>query len=521
MKPNLGFPKKAHTSLFLAIVALLLLLTQSAIFAGSASWNDTGSDWNTNSDWTPNTGFPNGPADTATFNLANTFTAVGISANTEVASITFSNLATNPYTITVNPVIFLTISGTGITNNSGTTQNFVTAVNGSGNEGVIDFTNSATAGSNTTFTNNAGTVSGAGGGFTQFNNTSTAGNATITNNGATVSGARGGETNFLNTSTAGSATITNNGGTVAGAFGGVTTFFDTSKAGSATLIANGVTVAGAGGGTIRFSFSSTGDTASVDVENKGAGTAGNLDISFESKTVSNPTGNVTIGSLEGSGNVFLGGNNLTVGSNNLSKTFSGVIQDGGIFGGTGGSLTKTGTGTFTLTGANIYTGGTTVNAGSLFVNTPKNFTDSGTGTGSVTVNSGATLGGSGSIGGGVIGNGAVTVNSGATLAPGPTGDGSTGILRTGALTLVSGSTFSVDLEGPIAGTNYDQVFAFGRFPLWMPIWLSISCRGFLLARICSSWRAPVLSAECLPGYLKDRCSPKTALLSRLTMPPAV
>src|SRR5262245_41919912 len=126
MKSNLVLLKKAHTSLFLAIVALLLVSTQGVIFAGSASWNDTGSDWNTNSDWTPNTGFPNGAADTATFNLANTFTAVGISANIEVASITFSNLATNPYTITVNPAVTLTISGTGITNNSGTTQNFVT-----------------------------------------------------------------------------------------------------------------------------------------------------------------------------------------------------------------------------------------------------------------------------------------------------------------------------------------------------------------------------------------------------------
>lgn len=43
---------------------------------------------------------------------------------------------------------------------------------------------------------------------------------------------------------------------------------------------------------------------------------------------------VTIGSIEGSGClVFLGANILTVGSNNISTTFSGVIQDSG-------SLTK-------------------------------------------------------------------------------------------------------------------------------------------------------------------------------------
>src|SRR5205823_13665885 len=117
-------------------------------------------DWSTNADSTPTTGFPNGAADTATFNLATTFTSVGISADTEVAAITFSNLATNPYRITVAPAVALTISGAGITNNSGITQNFVTAVDGSGNFGTINFTNSATAGSNTSFTNNGSTVSG-------------------------------------------------------------------------------------------------------------------------------------------------------------------------------------------------------------------------------------------------------------------------------------------------------------------------------------------------------------------------
>ena len=120
--------------------------------------------------------------------------------------------------------------------------------------------------------------------------------------------------------------------------------------------------------------------------------------------------------------------------------------------------------TFTLTGVNTYTGGTTVNDGHLFVN---NTTGSGTGFGSVVVNNsgtvpgGTVLGGNGTIGFNVMNSGAVTVNTGATLAPGPTGDGSTGILHTGNLTLALGSTFSVDLEGPVAGTDYDQVFVFG------------------------------------------------------------
>jgi autotransporter-associated beta strand protein len=508
MKTKFSFSKKPHTSLLFATATLLLVSMQSATFADDLTWSTLDSNWNIDDNWSPNTGYPGtGVGDTAMFtNVVNVQTSLSVTATpaNPLAGIEFG-VGVPSFTITVNPGVTLTIGvvgSTGITNNSVNTQHFVTAVDGAGNHGTIQFTNSATAGSNTSFTNNSatvsgfaggstrffntstadhatitnngGTVSGASGSFTQFNNTSTADHATITNNGATVSGAGVGLTQFNNTSTAdhatitnnggtaidavgggtqfngtdamnfstaGSATITNNGGTVAGAVGGRTQFLGTSIAGSATLIANGGV---GGGGFIQFFNDSLGGTASVDVRNNGTGPAGNLDISFH-----NAPG-VTIGSLEGSGNVFLGANNLTVGSNNFSRTFSGVIQDGGGGGGGGGSLTKTGTGTFTLSGANTYTGATTVNGGALFVN------GSTSSSSAVTVNNSATtLGGNGTIGGSVL------VGSGANLAPGATGDGSTGILHTGALTLASGSTFSVDLEGPVAGTDYDQVFVFG------------------------------------------------------------
>jgi autotransporter-associated beta strand protein len=65
---------------------------------------------------------------------------------------------------------------------------------------------------------------------------------------------------------------------------------------------------------------------------------------------------VTIGSIEGEADAFLGANNLTIGSNNLSTTFSGVISDSG-------GVTKIGTGTLILSGANTYTGDTSVNRG--------------------------------------------------------------------------------------------------------------------------------------------------------------
>jgi fibronectin-binding autotransporter adhesin len=75
--------------------------------------------------------------------------------------------------------------------------------------------------------------------------------------------------------------------------------------------------------------------------------------------------NQTIGSLAGAGTVTNGSTNartLTTGGDNTSTAFSGVIQNGGP---SATNLTKAGTGTFTLSGANTYTGTTTINAGTL------------------------------------------------------------------------------------------------------------------------------------------------------------
>jgi hypothetical protein len=143
-----------NTLLVAAIRCSLMFLVPSITYAISAEWDldPISGDWNTATNWTP-MGIPNGPADVATFGLSN-MTDVSISADIEVNGIIFTAAATNPYAITASHTasqsFTLTISGSGITNNSGVTQNFVTGGPGDNNvtssSGQIQFTNSATAG---------------------------------------------------------------------------------------------------------------------------------------------------------------------------------------------------------------------------------------------------------------------------------------------------------------------------------------------------------------------------------------
>ena len=125
-----------------------------------------------------------------------------------------------------------------------------------------------------------------------------------------------------------------------------------------------------------------------------------MNSSDASIDISKQNTSATIGELDGSGNVFLGSKNLAVGALNTNGSFGGDIQDGGTAGGTGGSFTKVGTGTFSLTGTSTYTGNTEVAAGTLFV-------DGSTASPLTTVDPGAMLGGIGTIGGNVYNHGTV------------------------------------------------------------------------------------------------------------------
>ena len=507
------------------LIIAFLVVTSQLIYAGSATWslNPPGSDWNSKLNWTPNT-VPNGSADIASFGLSNG-TAVSSRGDIEIASVVF-NAGASAFNITTKGQhggsADLSISGTGVTNNSEVSQNFIVE-----SAGAILFRNTATAGNGTTFTLNGGM---------QFSESSTAGTASFVANGATGPDIGGGGISFIGNSTAAHATFTLNGATVNYAYGGAIGFFGSSSAGNGIFVLNSPSRSGPYASTIVFDQSATagngvftlnvgpgewpvitfngsatagngtfninggqgsnryganvyfyGYSFSGDVPTAGNATfvinggdgpgtkGGHADFSNESTAAqarlianggtnggsggyiaffSNSEGgesrielfgngyldvsfrlvlDVTIGSLVGDGFVYLGSHNLTVGSNDLSTAFSGIIQEeGGIQNGTGGSLTKIGTGTLTLSGGSTYTGGTMVTEGILRV---RNTVGSATGTAAVNVN-GGTLGGNGIIAGTVtVGTGS---GPGATLRPG------VGARKPTVLTIQEAVTFKAD-----------------------------------------------------------------------------
>ncbi|HXB81581.1 MAG TPA: autotransporter-associated beta strand repeat-containing protein, partial [Bradyrhizobium sp.] len=318
-------------------------ISNPAIAAGS-------SDFNTATNWTPGS-VPNG---TATFGQSNG-TSIGFSSNTQIGGFTFTPAASN-YAFSVN-FFTLFLEGAGVLVNGGsasfTTENsghlfFInttsagaaTIINNGG--GVTEFQSRSTAGSATIIDNS--------GGFTTFGILSTAGNANITNNsggnitftsGSTAGNStisNSGNIQFLNNATAGNANISNN---------NLLSFTFASKAGSATIT---------NGGSVNFGDNS--DAGNARLINLAGGI-----VDFSLSAGPNNDGKLSAGSIEGAG-IFKLSNQLTVGSNNLSTTVSGVLENAGF----GGSLVKVGAGTLTLTGNNQYTGLTIVNGGKLEVN---------------------------------------------------------------------------------------------------------------------------------------------------------
>ncbi len=224
---------------------------------------------------------------------------------------------------------------------------------------------------------------------------------------------------FTNDSTSGGDTIRITGSTNVNSIGSGTTYIsgNNTYTGS-TNISNGKLVVYDGG--------TLGNNSAVTV-----GTGATLEALSD----------LTIGSLAGGGTVNLNTGFddylLTVGGDNTSTVFSGSIINFSF-------LTKTGTGTLTLSGNNTYSGATIINDGLLVVN--GSIASSG-----ITVNSGGALGGSGTFG-------SITLNGG-SLTPG----NSIGTMNvSGNVNFSGGGVYEVEVD---AAGNADLIDATGTATL--------------------------------------------------------
>jgi autotransporter-associated beta strand protein len=495
---------------FLISFALLFLAAQRPSFAGSATWssNPTTGDWNTAPNWTPAT-VPNGTSDIATFGPSNVTDVINSDTIVNLDSLVFTSSAPQ-YTITAMDNIVL--NGAGIVNNSGTMQSFVagaffffnsaTAGNMTSYRSVggffdfedlssagsatfdvssdstqanifffdsstagdatinasaftdIEFVDSSTGGNAILNLSSAAFVSFPGSGSAEhmtvnciggnqslgsavyLEGYSTAGEGTFTTVGGSTSGEKGGYIELDNTATADHATFVIGGGLGAGLEPGTFVVLGTATAATANITANGGVGASVGGAVI-FAEKSKGGKATITLNGNAE-----LDISPHKAP------GVTVGSLAGAGSVLLGANTLTIGSNNQSAVFSGVIS------GSGG-VTKSGSGTLTLSGANAYAGNTTINGGVVVANNKRG---SATGTGSVQVQTGV-LGGKGFITGPVtIGSG---TGSGAFLAPSVALKQPATLTLKSTLTFKADSTYSYTLRAKKRKSQSDQVIAKG------------------------------------------------------------
>jgi autotransporter-associated beta strand protein len=212
-------------------------------------------------------------------------------------------------------------------------------------------------------------------------------------------------------------TTTINAGTLeiggSGRLGGGT--FSSNITNNANLIYSGTnaqTLSGviSGTGNLTQNASST-----LTLSNSATNYSGLTTITAGTLAISN---NMTIGAITGSGNLSLG-NGFTLTTNSASNsTFSGVISGSG-------ALAKNGGSTLTLGANNTYSGDTTINAGTVEINTT------------------GLLGG-GSYSGNIVNNGAFLIgsNSNQTLSGAISGTGALTKNGTGALILTGSNNYS-------------------------------------------------------------------------------
>ncbi len=255
------------------------------------------------------------------------------------------------------------------------------------------------------------TTNAAGGKFTYVNN------LTNTNGGV----------NSINLTKLGANTLALNG---ANSYTGITTVFaGTLQFGKEVSFYNN-TPASWTAANIKIASAAT---LALNVGGPGEFTSADVD---SIKTIGSPFSGFTGGSILGLDTTNAAGGQFT---------YATVIGDPN--GGTNSiGLTKLGTNMLNLTGANTYTGPTTVNAGTLLVN------------GSIASSSAVTIGTDGALGGTGTGPGTITANG--AIAPGAGSvSGTYAILNTGSITF--SSTGSLVVNAGAGSANNDAITSTG------------------------------------------------------------
>jgi fibronectin-binding autotransporter adhesin len=325
-------------------------------------------------------------------------TGRGLSVNAPGGALDVTTALTITGIVTSNGGGLLTVAGPGTLTLGGSTDNAGLGINVTGGTLVLAKASSssvhAIGGGGLTI--NGGTVQLAGTGGDQIYDSAPVafgtdgGTFDLNGTSETIAGLSGTAGTITNTSAAATSTLTVTGsGTFAGTFGTSGNGLALTVAGSGqtltlagstdnsylsatvnagTLIlaktsSSGVHAVGGGltinGGTVQLA--GTGGDQIYDASGVTFGTnGGTFDLNGTSET---------IGSLNGPGGTVTNtagtASTLTVGSSSIAGsgtgTYSGVLSDGS----SGLALVKAGTGTFTLTAVNTFTGGTTADAGTL------------------------------------------------------------------------------------------------------------------------------------------------------------
>lgn len=215
-----------------------------------------------------------------------------------------------------------------------------------------------------------------------------------------------------------------------------------------TLSTQGTGGAGLGGGTINF-------TSGANVTSgMGRVTFTQLGLSagsVQTTTLNPTTANVTLGNVSKVLNNV--SQTLGLGGTTTDNLVTGAISNGTpLTGGNSVSVAKSGSGTWTLSGTNTYTGTTAVNEGTLTI-----VGNNAAATGAVTVEVDATLGGSGNIGG------SVSINPGGRQAIVVAATPGAQVTRTiaGSLTLSGGNVVDLTAAAAPAAGVYTLVTATG------------------------------------------------------------